>query len=69
MPKALEKKKKKKQWLKINEKSQIKSIADHKKKLVESNAFIKKMIMVLKTNYFWIKKNFMTNFLMKGIMK
>ena len=68
MPKALEKKKKK-QWLKINEKSQIKSIADHKKKLVESNAFIKKMIMVLKTNYFWIKKNFMTNFLMKGIMK
>ena len=66
MPKALEKKKKR---LKIKEKNQIKLIADHKKQLVESNAFVKKMIMVLKTNYFWIKRNFMTNFLMKGIMK
>ena len=61
MPKALEKKKKK-QWLKINEKSQVKSIADHKKKLVESNAFIKKNDYGTKNKLFLNKKEFYDKF-------
>ena len=38
------------------EKNQIKAIENHGKELVESNALVKKMIMIIKSNYFWRKK-------------
>ena len=34
------------------EKNHIKAIENHGKQLVESNAFVEKMIMILKANYF-----------------
>ena len=34
------------------EKNHIKAIENHGKQLVKSNAFVKKMIMILKANYF-----------------
>ena len=34
------------------EKNQIKAIENHGKELVESNALVKKMIMIIKSNYF-----------------
>ena len=40
-------------------KKQIKAIEDHGKQWLESNALVKKTIMILKINYFWRKKKYM----------
>ena len=47
----------------------IKEIEDYGKQLVESDALVKKMIMILKVNFFWRKKIYMIKLLLKEVMK
>ena len=47
----------------------IKAIEDYGKQLVESDALVKKMIMILKVNFFWRKKIYMIKLLLKEVMK
>ena len=50
-------------------KKQTKTIEDHEKQWLSLMLLLKKMIMILNINYFWRRKNCMTNLLMKRIMK
>ena len=44
---------------------QIKALQEHGKQLTESNALVKKMIMILKITYFLRKKKYMIKLLLK----
>ena len=50
-------------------KKQIKAIEEHGKKLAEPNTIVKKMIMILKINYFSRKKKYMIKLMLKEVMK
>ena len=49
--------------------NQIKSLEKHGKQLVESNARVKKIVMILKISCFWRRKKYTIKLLLKGKMK